>query len=102
MPSLSFINNSTSRTQRKQRKQRTQRRSTKRSIETRPLSCMTHIAITQPPHLQQHGVLVAVDEDLEDLELVAGRLALRPQRVARAAEKRRVSGAPRFGERLLV
>ena len=52
--------------------------------------------------LDEHRVLVAVDEHVAHREPVAGGLALGPQRVARAAEERDVAGAPRDVPGLLV
>ncbi len=70
--------------------------------ETGPGARMADIAVAEPLDLHQHRVVVAIDEDVDDLELVARGLALRPQGVARAAEERGVAGALRVGERLLV
>ena len=61
--------------------------------EARPLAGVADVAVAEPRHLQQHRVLVAVDEQLAStLQPVAGRLPLGPQRVARAAEERREAG----------
>src|SRR5687768_5551569 len=53
---------------------------------------MTRHAVTFAGDLQQHRVFVAVDADPLDAEAVARRLALGPQRIARAAEERGVAG----------
>src|SRR4051794_28900157 len=45
------------------------------------------VAVAEALHLQQHGVIVAIDQELDHLELVAGGLALHPQLVAAAAEE---------------
>src|SRR4051794_38147142 len=73
-----------------------------RSVETGPRAGVAHVAVAEPPYFQQHGVVIAIDQDLGDRELVARGLAFHPQLVARAAEERREPGALRFGERDLV
>ena len=70
--------------------------------KARPGAGVADVPVAEPPHLEQHRVVVAVDEQVDDFELVAGRFALHPQLVARAAEERREAGAPRLGERDLV
>src|SRR6478672_12355131 len=70
--------------------------------EAGPGSRMAHVAIAKALHLQQHGIVVAVDEHVDDLELVARGLALHPQLVARAAEEGGEAGAARFRERDVV
>src|SRR5262245_27440810 len=35
------------------------------------LACVTDISIAESPHLHQHRVVIAIDEDVDDLELVA-------------------------------
>src|SRR5262245_57211263 len=62
------------------------------SIETGALSGVAHVAVPQAFHLQQHGVIVAVDEDALHGETVAGGFALHPQRIACATEERRITG----------
>src|SRR3954451_24687605 len=61
--------------------------SSDRLEEAGALAGVTDIAVTQPLHLQQHRVIVAVGEHLNDLQAVAGGFALHPQRVASAAEE---------------
>src|SRR5829696_4365420 len=73
-----------------------------RAVETGALAGVADVAVAEPLHFQQHRIVVAVDEDVDDLELVAGGLALHPQLVARAAEEGGVAGAPRFRERDVV
>ena len=63
---------------------------------------MAHVAVAEPLHLDQYRVLVAVHEKLGDLEAVAGRFTLHPQRIARAAEERRKACGPRPLERLFM
>src|SRR3977135_2203574 len=63
---------------------------------------VAHVAVAQPLHFQQHGVIVAIDEDFLHFEPIPGGFALRPQLVARAAEEGRKTAAARFGERLFV
>src|SRR6202023_815953 len=46
-----------------------------RSEKARSLAGVTHIPISQPLHLHQHRVVVAVDEDVDYLEPVARGLA---------------------------
>src|SRR3954468_2704890 len=65
-------------------------------------SGVAHVAVAEALHLQQHGIVVAVDEHVDDFELVAGGLALHPQLVARAAEEGGEAGAARFRERDVV
>ena len=60
------------------------------------------VAVAQPLDLEQHRVVVAVHQQLDDLELVAGGFALHPQLVAGAAEEGGVAGAARFRERHVV
>src|SRR5215208_3740586 len=40
--------------------------------KTRPCTGVAHVAVAQPLYFHQHGVVVAIDEDLDDLEFVAG------------------------------
>ena len=47
--------------------------------ETGPLARMADVAVAQPPDLQQHRVIVAVDEDPLYRELVARCFSLHPQ-----------------------
>src|SRR5579872_424959 len=68
------------------------------SIEAGALAGVADVAVPEPPDLEKHGVVVAVDEDVDDREPVAGRLAFHPQRLTRAAEERGEAAAPRFGE----
>src|SRR4051812_10608961 len=71
---------------------------TQRSIKTGALAGVTHIAVAQPPDFDEHGIVVAVHEDVDDRQLVARRLALHPERVPRPAEEGRVAGAACFRE----
>src|SRR5688572_3806662 len=77
-------------------------RSFKRARKTGPFARMAHIPVTEPPDLDEHRVVVAIDAELDDREPVARGLALDPQRVARAAEKGGEAGAPGQLQRLLV
>src|SRR4051794_22123100 len=72
------------------------------SVEAGPLAGVAHVPVTQPLHLQQHGIVVAIDQRRGDLETVAGGLALGPQLAARAAEKRREPGLERERQGILV
>src|SRR2546422_3863584 len=60
-----------------------------------PLARMTDVAAAKALHAHEHRVLVAVDQQVADREPVAGRLALRPQFVTRAAEERHIAGFAR-------
>jgi hypothetical protein len=40
---------------------------------------VAHVAVAEPLYLHQHGVVVAIDQNLLYRELVAGGFALRPQ-----------------------
>src|SRR5689334_19143949 len=73
-----------------------------RSRETAARSGMADVAVAVPLHLEQHRIVVAVDEKGDDLERVARRLAFRPERLPRAAEEGGQAGAARRGERRLV
>jgi hypothetical protein len=75
---------------------------TERSEETRPLTRMTRIAVAEPLHFHEHSVIVAIDEDVDDFEAIAGSFALHPQLVARPAEKGGEAAPPRLGKRVLV
>src|SRR5262245_52921700 len=70
--------------------------------KARPRARVAHVAVAEPLHLQQHRVVVTIDEDARDLQAIARRVPLGPERVARAAEERREPGRPRLGERLVV
>src|SRR2546425_10140506 len=70
--------------------------------KARPLDGVTDVAAAKALHAHEHGVLVAVDQQVADREPVAGRLTLRPQLVARAAEERHVAGFARDVPGLLV
>src|SRR3989338_6191338 len=72
------------------------------SEEARSLARMAHVAVALPDDLHQHRVVVAIDEDVDDLEPVARCFALHPQRVARAAEEGGEAGASRQRERLFI
>src|SRR5258707_11365853 len=63
---------------------------------------VTHIPVAEPLHLDQHRIIVAVDEQVDDLQPVARCLAFRPQLVTRAAEKGREPGTAGDRERLVV
>ena len=71
-------------------------------IEAAPLTRVTDVPVTEPLHLHQHRIFIAIDEDRHDFELVPRRFTFHPELLARAAEKRRVAGALRVRERLLV
>ena len=58
--------------------------------------------VAEPRDLEEHRVLVAIDEQLGHLQPVPRRLPLRPQRVARPAEERREPRRLRALERLVV
>ena len=66
------------------------------------LARMTDVAVAEPLDLDEHRVVVAIDQHLDDLEPVAGRLALGPQLVARPAEEGGEAGRLRERERLFV
>src|ERR1700687_6000330 len=71
-----------------------------RAIKTRSAAGVTgarHLLDLDP-----HRVLVAVDAHLDDTLSVAGRLALLPQRTARAAEIPRLAGRNGFCQRFGV
>src|SRR5438093_10213973 len=67
-----------------------------------PLARVTDVAAAKALHADEHRVLVAIDQEVADREPVAGRLALRPQLVARAAEERHIAGLTRDVPGLLV
>src|SRR5689334_16354415 len=71
-------------------------------VKTRPLPRVADDAVAECLDLQQHRVVVAVDQDLLDGKAVARRLALRPQLPARAAEERREPRVARLLQRLVV
>src|SRR6476620_7091463 len=71
-------------------------------LETRSGARVAHVAVPEPPDPQQHGVLVAVHEHLDDLQPVAGGFPFRPQRLPGAAEERREACRHRAIERLTV
>src|SRR5690242_2543087 len=54
---------------------------------------MADVAVAEPLHLQQHRIVVAVDEYLLNREAVSRCLSLHPERLARAAEE---GGEPAF------
>src|ERR1051325_2452005 len=66
------------------------------------LARVADVAAAEALGLDEHGVLIAVDEHLAHRELVARGLALAPQRVARAAVERHITGALRDVPRVLV
>src|SRR6478672_393535 len=70
--------------------------------EARARARVADVAVTQTRDLQQHGVLVAVDEQGCDLQAVAGGLPFRPQRMPRAAEERGEARRARPCERFFV
>ena len=63
--------------------------------EAGALAGVADVAVAEPLGLHEHRVVVAVDQDVAHREPVARRLALGPERVARAAEERDVAGAAR-------
>ena len=65
--------------------------------KARALARMTDESITEPVHLHQHRVVVAIDEDVDDFQAVAGCLAFHPELVARPAEEGREAAAPCLG-----
>src|SRR5829696_8906343 len=60
--------------------------------KTRPLAGVADVAIAEPRHLEQHRIVIAIDQHVGDLQPVPRRLSLGPQRVARAAEEGRKPG----------
>src|SRR5436190_23270199 len=70
--------------------------------KARPLPRVADIAVAEPGDLEEHRVLVAVDEQRGHLQPVPRRLPLGPQRVARAAEEGREPGRARALQRLVV
>src|SRR3990172_13004111 len=67
----------------------------KRCRETTARAGVAHSTVAEAPHLQQDRIVVAIGEHLDDLEAIAGRLALRPQRLPRAGVERRIAGRSR-------
>src|SRR5439155_26124125 len=63
--------------------------------KTGPLARVTDVAAAKALHPNEHRVLVAIDQEVTDGEPVAGRLALGPQLVARAAEECHIAGLAR-------
>src|SRR4026209_607586 len=70
--------------------------------KTRPLPRVTGHTVAERVDFDQHGVVVAVDEDPLHLEPVPGRLALGPQLAARAAEERGEAGLAGLAQRFVV
>src|ERR1051326_5665269 len=65
-------------------------------------SGVADVAVAEAPLLQQHRVLVTIDEDRRNLEPVAGRFSLRPQLIPRARKERRETALARPPQRILV
>ena len=63
---------------------------------------MTYSAVAQPYDPQQHGVIVAVDENPSDCQPIPRRFALHPERASRTAEEGGVARSPRLVEGGLV
>ena len=59
-------------------------------------------ALDEQLHLHEDGVIIAICEQPDDGQLVAGCFSLHPQLLARAAEERGEAGGARFCERVFV
>src|SRR6516225_11312663 len=67
--------------------------------ETGARSSVADVAVAESLDLHQQRVIVAIDEQLDDLQSVSRGLSLRPQLVAGAAEEGREAALTRARER---
>src|SRR5438128_6720245 len=67
-----------------------------------PRARVADIAVAEPGHLEEHRVVVAIDEQLGHLQAIPRGLTFRPERIARSTEERRKAGRLRFLECLVI
>src|SRR5262249_32217472 len=58
--------------------------------KTRSVAGVTHVSVTQTLHLDQHCIVVAVDQTRRNRETISRCLPLHPELAARATEERRI------------